>query len=488
MSEFLKRARELEEEGRLEESLNYYDIVIEEKSGPFDIRSEKGKVLNKLKQYGEAIDCFDLVLIMEENHTNSLFGKGIANLGLGNWKESFKNFYKALKLDEENANLWYYIAILLKEQNDERAEGCYKKFKDLDKLDSKFKKERSSYEFGLLFYELVRELERYDIHYNITGFKEQLSVYDLSEEEISVYLRTLNDKELREKIKQLQEELNKKEEIGTIYEGYAKLGLDKSDVDDLLEIDTIDSLKNDLISDLGYNPFVEENKIPEIEPYDNFKSMPINHAYNYRIKNNLDITIRPKNNNNFLSEIKSEIKELKEKINLGKRSNERNKKNRDEIQNKFKLLDKDIVNKNYKTAIDLYNRLKKSSTKDFEDLSIKLSYFSGLLYYFVNKDYKRALEIFENIERESIDILSNSTYLYNKGCILYDYKKYQEALNNFNAIKSTRNPDYVRYLRASAYYNLGDYENALNEYRKISNENQNGEVVQLIFKKFKIMK
>lgn len=487
MSELINRARELEEDGRLEEALNYFDMVIEDKSGSFDIRSEKGRVLNKLKRYEEANDCFDLVLIMDENHISSLFGKGIAYLGLGNWEESYTNFIKALNLDKKNANLWYYTAILLKEQNDDNAEGYYKKFKELDELDESahFEKERSSYKVGLLFKEMIRELECFDEHYNIAGYREQLGAYGLKDEEISLYLKTMDEEDLTIKIQALQDELNKTQEKETLYEGYAALGLDKNEVDDLLEseLETIDSLKKDLISDLGYNPFNVDNDFAKIDLYDNFKSMPINHAFNYKIRNDFDI---------YCPKTKKDLFSFEGIMGIltGKRTSEKNEKIRKYIQKNFKLLDDAILDDNYTLAEDLFINIKNSSIGNFDDLTIKLDYYDGLLKYFNYREFKEALQSFNLVENKYRSILSKYPYRYNKGCILYDYGKYDEALLHFNALKlkndrSNFTYDKIRYLRSSAYYNIQDYENALNEYAQISNENQNKEVVQLLIKKNK---
>ena len=73
MSNFVKRARELEDEGNFEGALNYFEMAVEERTGPYDIRSEMGRVLNKLRRFDEALDYFDTVLIMDEEHIESLF-------------------------------------------------------------------------------------------------------------------------------------------------------------------------------------------------------------------------------------------------------------------------------------------------------------------------------------------------------------------------------------------------------------------------------
>ena len=89
MSRLIEYARELEQQGRFEDALNYYEMAIDEKGCPFDIRKDIGQVLNKLGNYQEALDCFDLVLTMDENHFESLFGRAISLIGLNEWVDAF---------------------------------------------------------------------------------------------------------------------------------------------------------------------------------------------------------------------------------------------------------------------------------------------------------------------------------------------------------------------------------------------------------------
>ena len=69
----------MEQNGKTTEYVRFtfkirYGIILKE---TYDIRSEMGRVLNKLRRFDEALDYFDTVLIMDEEHIESLFGKGI---------------------------------------------------------------------------------------------------------------------------------------------------------------------------------------------------------------------------------------------------------------------------------------------------------------------------------------------------------------------------------------------------------------------------
>ena len=132
MSKLIQKAKELEDAGDLKVSLTYYEMALSDKSCPYDIRSDMGRVLNKLRNFDDALKAFDMVLIINANHFNSLFGKGIASLGLNNWDDALDLFLKAIEVDNTNANCYYYISIILQSNGDEKANEYYSKFMELD--------------------------------------------------------------------------------------------------------------------------------------------------------------------------------------------------------------------------------------------------------------------------------------------------------------------------------------------------------------------
>ena len=153
MSQIMDYALEKESEGNYQDALNYFEMVMEEKGCPFDIRKDMSRVLNKMGRYTEALNGFDLVLTMDENHSERWFGKGISNLGLGNWYDSYNSFVKSIKCgDNENANTWYYLMIIgssLDEVDDNITNDFFFFFKKYDNDD--FTEIRLKYKFGLYF-------------------------------------------------------------------------------------------------------------------------------------------------------------------------------------------------------------------------------------------------------------------------------------------------------------------------------------------------
>ena len=503
MSNFVKRARELEDEGNFEGALNYFEMAVEERTGPYDIRCEMGRVLNKLRRFDEALDYFDTVLIMDEEHIESLFGKGIAYLGLNEWKKAFNNFNTARKLDIENANLWYYISIILNRFNLEKESiQFYKKFLEYD--DDNFKKIREYYQFGLLFNEEEVKLKLSDKHYNIEGYSELLKNLGLNDNEISHYLKVYPLEILKEKINLLKGDYNKKNEIKIIYKEFIKMGLDKEDVDGFFEDLTVDDLKEKIVSKTGNNPFDKGIIIPDIPLYDNFKSMPINYAYNYKIPEELDIgeieiIIKESNqvNNKFKKHgilgklisltIRDFFKKEEKNININQ-SAQKEKKSRKYINQHFKLVNNAIFEENYEKAGSLIKMISKFDLTNFIDLKIKLDFYNALLEYYHEKQFSKALNSLMNIENEWDDLDIEPVYLYHKANLLYDLGSYDEALRLYDEIlyydnQKTINRDYIYYLKSSSYYHKSDYIRAYESYKNISIKNQNKNVLNYICKK-----
>lgn len=480
MTDFTKRAKELENENNFEGALNYYEMAIEEKSGPFDIRSDMGRVLNKMKRYDESIDCFDMVLMMRENHLNSLFGKGIANLGLNNWKEALDYFLKANKLDVNNPNFWYYSSIILRELNDEEnSEIAYGKFLELD--DENFKKERSYYDFGLLFNEREVELKKGDKHFNIDGYTALLSSYNLTEGEILSYLRATPLDELENKISILNQENSKNQELKIIYDEFNKMGLDNDDIRQLLEIETIESLKEDIKSRTKTDPFIISEEMPEIQLYDTFKSMPVNFAYNYRISDEIEI-IRKKEEG-ILNKIIGMISNGHHK--------EKNVQGRNKIQKDLKTLNELIYKGEKKLAIEKYKDIKNSKVRNFDDLYLKYNLYIVLLRYYIKKDVEGAISDFNKILKfdKWNKFEKNSVIFYHLANIYYDLGFYEDSIKYYNKYlrlsnsKYNRAYDHVCYLKSSAYYRKSDFKKAFEEYDKISEKNKNQTVLKHIFQK-----
>ena len=89
-------------EGRHEESIKYYDKILE--INPKDQKAllNKGSVLSDLERYEESIKYYDKILEINPNHVKALASKGIALSFLKEWSEAEKLIFRAVELEPEN--------------------------------------------------------------------------------------------------------------------------------------------------------------------------------------------------------------------------------------------------------------------------------------------------------------------------------------------------------------------------------------------------
>ena len=258
MSKLIEKAKKEENENNLEVALTYYEMALSDPACPFDIRSDMGVVYNKLRNFNEGLNCFNNVLNMDENHVDSLFGKGISCLGLNKWDDALDSFLKAKEIDDTNANFYYYISIILQSDYDDKACEYYSKFIELD--NEEFKQIRSDYNFGLIFQDAELKLAN-NKKLNLHDFTDVLKSFDLKEDEIDNYLKTLPYDELISKINELNDLHHEENEKRIIRGQYLEMGFTDEDVDDYLIIDGIDKLKEDIISRINDNPFPDKMEI-----------------------------------------------------------------------------------------------------------------------------------------------------------------------------------------------------------------------------------
>ena len=264
MAGILELINQLEEEQNYEDALEYLQIASDEQLGSYDIKKDTGRILNKLGQYDEALDCFNLVLAMDESNQESLFGKGIACIALNRFDDALDSFNKLIVLDKLNANAWYYKSILSKALGDENAKFYFRRFMKAD--NEHFRFIRSFYHFGLLFDEIeygFRQNRNMDV---ISEVKEQIKSLNLDDEEYLKIIRTVPLENLFDKIIELKGLKSEKDEKDVIRKVLLEQGLSDSDVDDMfLMYDDIEELKNEVIQLCDENPFKGEAKFVPIK-------------------------------------------------------------------------------------------------------------------------------------------------------------------------------------------------------------------------------
>ena len=388
MSKLIQKAKELEDEGDLKVSLTYYEMALSDKSCPYDIRCDMGRVLNKLRDFDEALKSFDMVLIMNETHVDSLFGSGIAYLGLGNWSDALESFLKAIEMDNANANLYYYISIILQSNGDEKANAHYSKFMELD--NDEFKQTRSYYDFGLIFLNAESELSTGKT-VNIKAFEDILKSFNLSDDEIECYLKTIPYDDLILKINELNDLSHVENEKKIIRNQFLEMGLDDNDVDDLFLIESVDYLKNDIISRTNNNPFPEKNEPINIPLYVNGNISELgNEEYIFE-----ELVIEDNSNEN-----RSQSQEIKI----------------------YKHIRKAIAMDEFKHAKNYCDWIDELNISN-ESLRINFIYVRGLIWAYLNLDLNKVLEDFNLIEKEYPEIGADKNYVHNKNNIETNLEK-----------------------------------------------------------------
>lgn len=385
MSKLIQKAKELEDAGDLKVSLTYYEMALSDKSCPYDIRSDMGRVLNKLRNFDDALKAFDMVLIINANHFNSLFGKGIASLGLNNWDDALDLFLKAIEVDNTNANCYYYISIILQSNSDEKANEYYSKFMELD--NDEFKQNRP-YDFGLIFLNAESELSKGEL-INLKAFEDAFNSYDLSDDEIEYYLKTLPYDELILKINELNDLAHVENEKKIIRSQFLEMGLDDDDIDDLFSIETVDYLKNDIISRTNNNPFPDKNEPICIPLY--VEKDDSNERY---IFEELDIGHGPNKDMDQSNEIKL-YKHIRKAISI----------------NEFQLA---------KSYCDLIADETKISDEFYR---VNFIYVRGLVLSYLNLDISNVLNDFNSIEKDYPEITTDPNYVHNKNNIETNLEK-----------------------------------------------------------------
>ena len=100
-------------ENRYEESLYYFDRILNEDPNHTSSLLNKGVTLQRLDRYDQAIVYFDRLLEIEPNHIKALTNKASTLEDMGKFAESAEIYNDALSLDENNKTVKEKLAKVL---------------------------------------------------------------------------------------------------------------------------------------------------------------------------------------------------------------------------------------------------------------------------------------------------------------------------------------------------------------------------------------
>jgi tetratricopeptide (TPR) repeat protein len=129
---WFNKAYVLNELKQYKEAIECYDRVIELYPDNVIAWNNKGQVLNNLGQYKEAIKFCDRAIELDPNLAAAWNNKGLSLYNLGQYKQAIKCYDKAIELDPNLAVTWSNKGYALQKlgKHDE-AEKCLKKARDL---------------------------------------------------------------------------------------------------------------------------------------------------------------------------------------------------------------------------------------------------------------------------------------------------------------------------------------------------------------------
>ena len=123
----------LDELGRHEDALVFYDKAIEVDRSDVNAWSNKGTALGDLGRLEEAMACFDEALRIDPHSSVVWSNKGNAIEVLGRYEEALTCFGNALRIDSQNAVFWHNKGrALLSLARFEEALGCFDKSAQID--------------------------------------------------------------------------------------------------------------------------------------------------------------------------------------------------------------------------------------------------------------------------------------------------------------------------------------------------------------------
>ena len=115
---------------------------------------EKGRALEKINKYNEAIENYKLIIALKDESSYPLLRMGICYDKIGNYKKAIQNFNDCVKIDPQLNKAWYLLAeIYYRNQKYNSAILNIKKAIDIDSENENYWKLYAKINIGLKLYE-----------------------------------------------------------------------------------------------------------------------------------------------------------------------------------------------------------------------------------------------------------------------------------------------------------------------------------------------
>lgn len=205
------------EVGEYEKALEYFDKILEVRPDLLPVWDRKGIALGGLERHEEALKCFDKVLEQDPKRADMWLLKGFALRKLEKYVDAIKCFDKALEIDPKNAGAWKYKAYTFNDlkRYDEAVE-CLDKSLEINPKDTEVWKARSITLYilsGLKWGECKNACENIGRYGYWPSINKIFEYKELLEKTLISFKKAAeldpNDDKIREKIKEIQEELER---------------------------------------------------------------------------------------------------------------------------------------------------------------------------------------------------------------------------------------------------------------------------------------
>jgi protein O-GlcNAc transferase len=113
--QLIQRAQHCQQQGRLTEAVQLYDLLIELQSNQPELRYKRANALFGLEQWEAAIVGYDQAIALDSNHAKAFCNRGVAMERLGKRQHALESYDQALALNQGDFLAYYNRGAILKD-------------------------------------------------------------------------------------------------------------------------------------------------------------------------------------------------------------------------------------------------------------------------------------------------------------------------------------------------------------------------------------